>query len=85
MPIVIELFFFNPDVPKETRKKKKPRVKTPSDPSNSESVDEELLPEETDEQIPTAAESTLTFDTFATQSVVSSGKGSCHFYVSYSL
>lgn len=70
-------------MPKETRKKKKPRVKTPSDPSNS--VDEEPLPEETDEQIPTAAESTLTFDTFATQSVVSSGKGSCHFYVSYSL
>ena len=49
--------FADPNIPTGTRKNKRSGVKTSPDPSNL--MDEELTAEETDEQIPTAAGSTV--------------------------
>ena len=49
--------FADPNVPTNTRKNMSSRLKTSPDPSNL--MDEELTAEETDEQIPTAAGSTV--------------------------
>lgn len=68
-------------MPTETKKKKKSRAKPSPDPTSSITVDEEPIPEETDEQIPTATES---IPTVAESTVDSSAKGSCSFCVSYS-